>query len=207
MIQKLYPNAFEKAKEIAKYLDGFRAEAQKHDGNVSDRYAYLIGENDEKFGFTVITYGSQMGKLEISGDYPKGPEGEYLADSYVNGERMAPPRISVNGNRPGDKIAKDIERRFLPEYRVLLAKVKELKASREAYKNKYVSNARELVNIYGDRLNDRNNGFRLPLKNINGYGEVESIGADSCNILLRSVSIPLARKILSLLAEYEMVKS
>ena len=202
MTQKLYPNAYEKAKEIAKSLPGFRAETCNYDdGKVNDRFAYLVGAAGEKLTLSVTSYGSQTGRIEVRGDYPRGPDGEYLADNYVNGNRLAPPRISVNGNRAGNLIAKDIERRFLPGYRALLVKVNELKASRETHKNKMEHNVQALRAVYGGALNRGSDGFSLPFVNLGAYGDVESVSGESASIKLSSLPIELAKKVLQVLAD------
>jgi len=193
--------AYEKAREIAPFLKGFSVDTTRE---VGDHYSQLIN-GEEVIGLYVVTYGSNAGRLEVSGGYPVGPDGENLSNGlydYSTGRsvHVIPPRIGINGNRPPAKIAADIERRFLPEYREVLAKVKELKAKRDAYKGKVGQNVKELLAVCNGKPNRADNSFYIPFDGGSAYGDVE-VYDDSVNLKLSSIPLPLAKQILKLVAE------
>jgi hypothetical protein len=82
------------------------------DGEKWAGFMRLVHISDSReINLTVRLYESPA-KIEVSGDYVTGPE--YLGLSrHMNNER---PTISVSLDRPGAAIAKDIQRRFMPEY-------------------------------------------------------------------------------------------
>jgi len=81
--------------------------------------------NVVELGVHAITYGSQQGRLEICGVYPRGPEGEYL-DPYAS----KAPKITVSSDRDPAHIAIDINRRLLPRVVELTDKCRQEAARR-----------------------------------------------------------------------------
>lgn len=90
-------------------------------------------------------------RIEVDGDYPTTKRGGYMASAY-NGETN--PKITVSATRPPEAIAKEIGRRFFPDFRERWAKV----AKRAADYDDYEDNQAALL----DRLADRIDGSRKP---------------------------------------------
>jgi hypothetical protein len=72
------------------------------------------------------TYGATAWKrCECSGVYPRNVDGSYCdIPEYVNGSKVPAPSIAFSISKTPEAIAKDIQRRFLPEYIARLAKVR-----------------------------------------------------------------------------------
>jgi hypothetical protein len=89
------------------------------------------------------------GKIHVSSDLPKNAKGEtpYVTGYGQLGKRM--PSINVSFDKTPQQIAKDIERRLLPEYLPVLEKAVEQIADSDAYYNKTESFAEEIARIVG----------------------------------------------------------
>lgn len=130
-------------------------------------------------------------RLEISGGYPRKYE-PYASEN--------PPRISVSAGRPAESIAKDIKRRFLPEYIPLYAQKVKLKRETEA--QIAVTNAAldELAALLGGQAKYAEQG--RPGNVYFSRGKLEAYPHDPPDFHLdvRELSLEVTRKVCALLA-------
>ena len=87
----------------------------------------------------------EVEKIKISGELPKDAKGQKPHVGLPYGQSM--PSICVNGDKRAEIIAKDIERRLLPEYIPLLKIGLERISSSNAYENKVEKLKAELIRI------------------------------------------------------------
>ena len=85
---------------------------------------------DESVWLVSGTYEVGWGRVGVSGDYPRGPDRQYVDASYFDqtaGQwvKLESPRITVSLDKSDEKIAAEIERRFFPAYRARLKVVLE----------------------------------------------------------------------------------
>ena len=94
------------AKSIAEHLPGWFAEvpSPRAADNYPPRHVYL-GRETDKAGIALAYTWNQPGRVDVSGRYP--PEASNYPDR---------PSITLAANRPAEKLANEITRRFLPAY-------------------------------------------------------------------------------------------
>lgn len=81
------------------------------------------------------TYGATAWKrCACSGVYPRNADGSYCdVSEYVNGSKVPAPLIAFSITKTPEQIAKDIQKRFLPDYIARLEKVRARIASTNDY--------------------------------------------------------------------------
>lgn len=95
--------------EVAKYMPGWKQQFY------GDRLRYLDGrvlKRDDGAEIIFHVYWNKKDRVNIHGSYPKSDDGHTFP--YTRSEER--PGISVSITKAPEKIAKDIERRFLPPY-------------------------------------------------------------------------------------------
>jgi hypothetical protein len=85
--------------------------------------------------------------LTVSTDYPKDHEGKMSSASR--------PKISVSGNKTGTQIARDIERRLLPEYLPILEKELASNRSWNEFADKTTAVAQQIARLVKVALKPR----------------------------------------------------
>ena len=129
------------AQQVAEHLpgewtvEGFpsdwgRGGAYLHDSN--NQATLIIGESQD--------YADRnKNKISISGDYPRDRDG-----------RMSEARrfsIKVSGDKSAELIARDVERRLLPDYLPVLRSVLATLSSRDAYEDKTTRIAQSIADL------------------------------------------------------------
>lgn len=186
-----------KRKELARALVskvcqvlGFTLEGER-----ADDWNYLSVNarlGDESLHFASGSY-YLRDRIKVSGNFPKTEKGESL-DPYRYGEKEH--EITVSVSKSPERIAKEIERRFLPRYREVLKSILEKVHKSNQYAR---TSERNLELVKGETLNDleRNNArFVLHLEPI--FGEIK-VSADEAAIELHCVPIEKARQIIRLI--------
>lgn len=84
-------------------------------------FAREISKGDIKLFIRADSYGHK-GKFEIIGSYPRDSKGQYINPYDYNESRAD--KINVSMTKTPEQVAKDIERRLMPEYLLRLAKIK-----------------------------------------------------------------------------------
>ena len=134
------------AKAIAKHLPG----SWRLDTTNTRPCEVLLGENGK--GICVGTQWNQKGKLRVYGLYPKSE----LAGSYGAVERAvlsykeSAPEIGITATREPEAIAREIVRRFLPEYEALFAKCVERVKDLEAEHRRRVALQERVIAAIGE---------------------------------------------------------
>lgn len=80
-----------------------------------DTYSFRcsLKSGDASIYLTTGFYGQAWDKLHVSGDYPRGVKGEYV---HVYGVYTNDSPINVSMNKTPERIASDIQKRFIPSY-------------------------------------------------------------------------------------------
>ena len=96
-----------------------------------------------------LYFNHHEGKLHVSSDLPKDAKGEipYVEGYGQLGKRM--PSINTSFNKTPEQIAKDIERRLMPEYMDVLMKALSGIASSDAYHSKTEGFAKQIAKLIG----------------------------------------------------------
>lgn len=179
-----------KLRQVAKTM-GFESVTPKN-GEEWGTDVRAKNKDGEEFWVRRGTYGSNKGKAHVFGIYPSGPSGSV---SIYGIER---PSINVSLERTVEAIAKDIERRFLPDYREYLGKVRERVKSDTDYRSLTESNFEKVM---GRKRNDNEkngSGAGWLGSEFDCSGEVQ-VNGDSVTMTLRSVTPDQAAAILAIL--------
>ena len=96
-----------------------------------------------------LYFNHHEGKIHVSSDLPKDAKGEipYVEGYGQLGKRM--PSINTSFNKTSEQIAKDIERRLMPEYMDILMKALSRIASSDAYHSKTEGFAGQIAKLVG----------------------------------------------------------
>jgi hypothetical protein len=136
---------------IAKALgEGFQAKEDKeleHVGEIRHADGRCINLNSSWY--------ERQRRLNVSGDYPRdeGNNGSY-SDPKSWGAiayNESPPSITVSADRSPEAIARDIQRRFLPEYTRIYNLCIEKRNERNAARSGYLSKAETILKALGKR--------------------------------------------------------
>jgi hypothetical protein len=167
---------------------------------------YVTTEDGFTFFVSWERYGAKdKTKLSVSGSYHK----EGLTDFVRYNESR--PSINISATRPAKALARDIERRFLTPYKVLITELRERKSKRDDYENRSLVNARELAAISGGKfqLNTKREYSDGPVTEqptlrpgplANFYGNV-NVSGDGVSIELRNLTMDQARAVTRALVE------
>jgi hypothetical protein len=144
----------------------------------------------------VSTSGYEKWKIRISGDYPRNWKNEYIRPYDYN--EKASDSINVSHEKTADQIAKDIERRLMPEYKIRLAKVQKLNKSSNDYQNNSIKLLEELKGFPADKYETENRKFSLHMET--GFCSIDVHG-NEVSLDIHSVSGETAKKIIAILKE------
>jgi len=186
---------YAKIKAVAKIL-GFTINEEKLKENKG--YIELNNPNGASFDFTCITYSYHCDeKFEIRGNYSYNPN-----DCGAIKYNESSPRIGISWHKTPEQIAKDIQRRFLPEYLEIEAKCKAYKESKSNRIETRNQKLKELAEYCGQtftlptwRNNDHREDFSLPDSN----GKCESYDGESFSMEIRNLNEEQVKLILKLL--------
>jgi hypothetical protein len=165
---------------------------------------YLKGPNEAELAIRIETYGSRKGRVEVHGNFHIGRNREFIDVREWNhgtSERCKLPEISVSGTRGAEAIAKEIKRRFLPEYLPLLQKAIDKRDAANSYEDKTRANLTALATIVNAHVpTERDRTTASFYHNDRAYGNVQCSG-DSVTLKLCSLTMKQAERILTLLTE------
>ena len=111
---------------------------------------YIKGPNESELAIRIETYGSRKGRIEVHGNFHIGRNQEFIDVrewNHSTSERCKLPEISVSGTRGAAAIAKEIKRRFLPEYLPLLQKAINRRDAANSHEDKTRANLTVLAAI------------------------------------------------------------
>ena len=186
---------------VAAYLPGWNV-LETEDEYLGYRFALVNGQ-----GPKVTIDGSNRGMWNVSGYWPMSDTGGYMTPSDV---RETSPSIGVGKSKTPEQIARDITRRFLPEYLRVYNLLVSKKIERLAYKDRKRVNWETVVNsglVDSPRgmFNPRKDGYTDPqadpyadvrIKGANGetnynagYGELRMTGENSFELKLSSLPV------------------
>jgi hypothetical protein len=136
------------SEDIAKALGNGWTRSTRYDAedSVGTQWRARLENGDESL-FLSNTWAGK-GKLHISGCYPDKVQ-------HDTAQRIGhAPSINVSITKPAEQVAKDITRRLLPEYRVMLAKILKQHTEDVAFKNGTEATKAEVAKIINGRVRD-----------------------------------------------------
>ena len=136
---------------------------------------------------------THKGKVVVTGFLPKG--------NYSRHD-LHGPKISITASRGPEAIAKEIQRRLLPDYEAVMAEAMKRKADAEAYDNAARNNLERLADAFGTVVRDGDTTLHVGSVNDNYYG-VATAGNTWARLELRSVPIDMAVRIGRILSGQE----
>jgi hypothetical protein len=209
------------AAEIAKHLgESWKVDEPKKWSAGSDtssyeppHWVYLQGEGYERLH---LRYTDEGERISVSGWYPTSERGEVIDRLYPTvGPSIAicdaEPCAKIAVSRGAATIAKEINRRFLPKYREILALVVERKAYLDKYEAAQANSFERLATAFGTRRiteqERKNHKFSLShlISGLDMYGDA-SVSNVTAELHLRSVPIDLAVKIAETILNYKKEK-
>jgi hypothetical protein len=165
---------------------------------------YITGPNEAELAIRIETYGSRKGRIEVHGNFHIGHNREFIDVrewNHSTSERCKLPEISVAGNRGAAAIAKEITRRFLPEYLPLLQKAIDKRDAANSYEDKCRKNLTLLAGIVNaDVPTERDRTTASFYHNDKAYGDIQ-VSGDSVTLKLSSLTMEQAKRILTQLTE------
>ena len=171
-----------------------------------DANGFTLGP-EEKLWISHNRYQSP-GRISISGCWPRSRiagDNSQFTPRECNGHLEAP-GITVDANKSPEQIKRDIERRFLPDYRAVLAKCIERRDTHDAYINGCNATAQTIAQACGQRPQadgyDRNSP-RQSVVDLPGdfSGRFECSNGDA-SLTVRSLSVERAVELAKLLARW-----
>lgn len=164
---------------------------------------YITGPNEAELAIRIETYGSRKGRIEVHGNFHIGRNREFIDVrewNHATSERCKLPEISVAGNRGAEAIAKEIKRRFLPEYLPLLQKAIDKRNAANSHEDKTRTNLITLAAIVNASVpTDRDRTTTSFYHSDRAYGDIQ-VSGDSVTLKLSSLTMDEAKRILAMLA-------
>ena len=165
---------------------------------------YINGPNEAEIAIRIETYGSRKGRVEVHGNFHIGREREFIDVrewNHATSERCKLPEISISGNRGAAAIAKEITRRFLPEYLPLLQKAIDKRDAAISWEDKTRANLVTLAAVVNASIpTERDRTTASFYHNDKAYGDIQCSG-DSVSLKLSSLTTEQAKRILAMVAE------
>jgi hypothetical protein len=154
--------------------------------------AHIQAQDDRKFGLHTSGYRFQMGdRLEISGSYARKDTGYGFISSYDH-----PPSIGVTSSRPPKALARDIQRRFLPEFHRFHELAMERKRQHEEYEANQEKAAQVIAEAFEGEIRNDNSGVRFSrILNDGPWGHIDVSGNGTVMIEIRDLPVDLAVQI------------
>jgi hypothetical protein len=182
---------------IAPHLPGWTVQEKQGEEYPGYRFA-LVDATGRR-----IVMEPNKGKLHIWGHWPlPGADNRSLTPRDV---REDSPAVNVSKEKTPEQIARDISRRFLPEYIRIWDKLAAHKAEGEAYDNRRAANwqritdsglviphRREDAQSAEVRIKGNNGGFNYDA----GYGDIAMSSEDGVTLKLQSLPIDTALRVL-----------
>jgi hypothetical protein len=165
---------------------------------------YIKGPNESELAIRIETYGSRKGRIEVHGNFHIGRNREFIDVrewNHSTSERCKLPEISVSGTRGASAIAKEIKRRFLPEYLPLLQKAIDRRDAANSHEDKTRANLVTLAAIVNASVpTERDRSTASFYHNDKAYGDIQ-VSGDSVTLKLSSLTMKQAEQILTSLTE------
>jgi hypothetical protein len=138
---------YDVAGAIAQHLPGWKAEGCEEN---RDRAELRHGSGA---AVTLHRVWSNKRRIEAHGQYPRGSEGQYRGPMDWGAIRYdaKAPEITFDATRDPKALARDLERRLLPQYLQILMKCREIKKEYDAYHAKQEARLEHFAKLLGSR--------------------------------------------------------
>lgn len=184
-------------------------EPSEENASYPSQTIFNASDPDCELHIRIETYGSNKGKIEVHGNFhiARDENGTKSFEdvreySLVHGKSPLP-SIAVSMSRGPEVIAKEIKRRFLPEYLPLLKKAQTKRDSREEYYRKAQSNLRTLAAIvHADMSRLKREGTEISTySSDSAYCEVRTNDTGKTDIKISNLTFEQAKRVLAIVAE------
>jgi hypothetical protein len=167
---------------------------------------YISGPHEAEIAIRIETYGARKGRIEVHGNFHIGRNREFIdvrGWNHSTSERCKLPEISVSGNRGAAATAKEITRRFLPEYFPLLQQAIDKRDAAASWEDKTRANLVTLAAIVNASVPvERDRTTASFYRNDRAYGDIQCSG-DSVSLKLSSLTMEQAKRVLAMIAEVQ----
>jgi hypothetical protein len=191
------------AKQVASFLPGWTWRGPLYE-HTEDTHAVI--RNAEGAEVTISGNGwARDGRFHISaGNWPKSKKGDEFSPYRHGGGGDESPRISVAATRSTKDIAREIERRFLPAYLPLYAKMVERRDATDVRQASAKTKCEELAKI----VNGETRGLEAGDGEVHWYHEEATYGdakshdgGNEWNLNIRNLPFEKVAKILKIMKE------
>ena len=195
-----------RAKRIEEIAALFPVAVIERDGDGNADSFRLNGDERVHIGYN--SWGAKGHRLHISGCWPRSKiPGDNSQFTHRDVDyKSESPSITVDANKSAEQIKRDIERRFLPAYRALLAKCLEARDRHDAYIHDCNATARTIAKachgkVYGEGWNQQ--GPRQSVVELPGdlSGRFECSNGNA-SLTVRSLSTERAVELAKLLSRW-----
>lgn len=182
---------------VAANLPGWRVERNPDNDEAEYRLRLVnLAAPTQRIALELTGAGKHRGRVVVSGYWPRTPQSAFTSPRDV---REDTPTITVDSGKPHEQIAKDIKRRFLPEYQRIFEKIEAKIAQDLLYESTKDANFNSLL-AAGPSILKRGYGTQKAVLDIGeGWGGVEMESSSTVKIELRSIPIELALRLIATL--------
>lgn len=189
------------AKEVASFLPGWTWRGPLYEHTV-ETHAVIAREDGASISINGNGWTSD-GRVSITpGLWPKSKKGEEFSPYRYSGEGS--PRITVAQGRPAKDIAREIERRFLPEYLPLYTKMLERRNATDVRQDSTQTASENLAKLVGGKVQGQERGDGEVHWYHEGatYGDAKSHdGGKEWNLQVHNLSYDKVARILKIVNE------
>lgn len=191
------------AKQVASFLPGWTWRGPLYE-HTEDTHAVI--RNAEGAEVTISGNGwTRDGRLTISaGRWPKSKKGDEFAPSRHGNSGDEAPSITVAETRSAKEIAREVERRFLPDYLPLYAKMVERRDLTDVRQDSTKTASEKLAKIVGGKVqgSDRGDGEVQWFHDDDTYGDAKSHdGGQDWTLSIHGLSYEKLAQILKIVKE------
>lgn len=185
------------ARELADALGGSWRWEQPEDTDETFPTGFVRDSEGRELSMSIETYGARKGRIEIRGALPRR---DAKGDYYDTG--LKAPSIGVSGDRGVDAIAREVQRRLLPDYEPLFQRASEAIARRNEYLTATTDTVGAIVQavpgLEWSVRSESSASFDVPSGG--GYGDIQAHG-DNVTFESRSLTRDQVIRMLKALAE------
>jgi hypothetical protein len=179
----------ERAKKIAELL-GFAADLLHPNSDYGDMGIYNITDKEGR-QFTIRiggAYGKTKGRIGVSGNWPSKDGTKHGATIWPSQVGESSPEITIAEDKTDEQVAKDIQRRFMPEFTRVYDKCLGRAAETMDYEAKELAIKLEIVKAAGKILSDRE---------LEPGGRLYVYGLGSCYLRMFTLVLTANRSVLT----------
>ena len=202
--------------KLVKVAEILKQPVKKEDDEYN-RYDCRVSTPDLFLTFSA-GYGDK--RVHVSGNYPKNADGGYIGDVWYTTEeretrkakgltdtnygKVECPRITISADKTAEQIAKDIQRRFIPDYQDYRRRVQERIDATNDYES---TTAKSLETLKGSQLTDyekkEHKFYGYAKKNSEGFRYEVKASRKEVDVELHNLTVEQAEQVLAVVLKKE----